>query len=447
MSDELSDKLFVDLLEGYSATKGSQFLKVASTDQGQQNLEFSDGEGELLANMVLTSSTPDVTIGSLLDGAVQLAATTKSLGIDEWRALTAGDDGGSDDARLRTVVGRDALAIVMSSDAPVASLSQRELALVYSGAVTNWRELHGPDLPIKAYAVPSTTVAGKALEGRLLTPHGLSLSDKVDVLKSGAAVIAAAQSEPGAIGLVNFSSLDGAAPVPLRDHCGDTIAPSPFAIKTGAYPLTSPVYLYKQPGDQVATADAFIDYVKSDAAQDILRSAGIVDRGVAAASLSAARKQAIIENALSNPQTTARRAEEMLAALKGAERLSMAFRFDHESTELLPRAEQELQRLVSMLDEGALNGKDLLVAGFTDAWGRADENRALSRHRAQRVRDHLIASLEIPASAAHRIKIFGFGELAPVGCNREAWGRELNRRVEIWIRDRDPAHDARLVNN
>jgi phosphate transport system substrate-binding protein len=33
------------------------------------------------------------------------------------------------------------------------------------------------------------------------------------------------------------------------------------------------------------------------------------------------------------------------------------------------------------------------------------------------------------------IRVLGYGELAPVGCNESLLGRAINRRVEVWVRD------------
>ena len=63
-------------------------------------------------------------------------------------------------------------------------------------------------------------------------------------------------------------------------------------------------------------------------------------------------------------------------------------------------------------------------------------NRGLAERRAQSVLETLKATVGEAALAAVPVTVQSYGELTPVGCNETAEGRELNRRVEVWVRDR-----------
>ncbi len=75
---------------------------------------------------------------------------------------------------------------------------------------------------------------------------------------------------------------------------------------------------------------------------------------------------------------------------------------------------------------------DLSIAlvGHTDDEGALDGNIALSRARAEAVRDHLIDS---HGTAPSRIVAYGVGYLAPRAANDTETGRERNRRVEVVV--------------
>lgn len=69
------------------------------------------------------------------------------------------------------------------------------------------------------------------------------------------------------------------------------------------------------------------------------------------------------------------------------------------------------------------------LRGHTDSTGPAESNRALSKQRAEAVREALISL----GTSAKRIRIDGRGEQEPIADNRTAAGRRENRRVEVLL--------------
>jgi outer membrane protein OmpA-like peptidoglycan-associated protein len=109
--------------------------------------------------------------------------------------------------------------------------------------------------------------------------------------------------------------------------------------------------------------------------------------------------------------------------------------FDTGKTTLKPGAREKLSKLSGILL--AYSGAyQLEIEGHTDSVGTEDSNLALSRGRAESVRDYLtqngIKSERVTAAR-------GFGESKPVADNETAAGRQVNRRVEIIIADNPPA--------
>lgn len=87
-----------------------------------------------------------------------------------------------------------------------------------------------------------------------------------------------------------------------------------------------------------------------------------------------------------------------------------------------------LQVVGDALRGKALAGARLEIAGHTDADGSPEANLALSRGRAEAVRDHLVARFQIPAE---RLVVAWFGQVRPISSNATPEGRRLNRRVEF----------------
>lgn len=71
----------------------------------------------------------------------------------------------------------------------------------------------------------------------------------------------------------------------------------------------------------------------------------------------------------------------------------------------------------------------VIIEGHTDSKGSESSNQKLSKQRAVSVKNALIA---LGADAA-KLETIGFGEAKPVTGNDTAFGRSLNRRVEVWL--------------
>lgn len=103
--------------------------------------------------------------------------------------------------------------------------------------------------------------------------------------------------------------------------------------------------------------------------------------------------------------------------------------FDAGRAELQPAANRTLLKLVQFLQINPQ--RRVRIEGYTDNTGSTEENRELSRARAQTVADLLI-DLGIDAK---RIQVVGYGADFPVAENASARGRAQNRRVEIVFSD------------
>jgi OmpA-OmpF porin, OOP family len=101
--------------------------------------------------------------------------------------------------------------------------------------------------------------------------------------------------------------------------------------------------------------------------------------------------------------------------------------FDFDRSNLHPRSEIELKKLVSILRKNASMTVELI--GHTDSDGLDTYNLTLSQARAESARKWLIQK----GIAPNRIKTLGQGESQPIDTNETEEGRAINRRVELHI--------------
>lgn len=137
-------------------------------------------------------------------------------------------------------------------------------------------------------------------------------------------------------------------------------------------------------------------------------------------------EQAALEAQAVCLRSTASSGARLTAALTAVPNTVM---FDFDKSELLPAAKERLDELAQALVASSKeNGEHrILVKGYADAKGEEDYNRALSRRRADAVRDYLSERGFDPSF----VQVRAFGELYPAASNTTEEGRAENRRVEI----------------
>ena len=84
--------------------------------------------------------------------------------------------------------------------------------------------------------------------------------------------------------------------------------------------------------------------------------------------------------------------------------------------------------LTQLLRSPSYENATVIAVGFSDNVGKSQQNRAISKARAETVMQTLQKSIP-------NIQAIGFGEIAPIGCNDTDFGKSQNRRVEIWVQD------------
>lgn len=102
--------------------------------------------------------------------------------------------------------------------------------------------------------------------------------------------------------------------------------------------------------------------------------------------------------------------------------------FDFDRAEIKPAFKPSLQKLANVINK--YDRTIVHIVGHTDSTGPADYNQRLSERRAESVADYLV-SQGVPRS---RLRTEGRGETEPRDTNATEAGRQLNRRVDIFIK-------------
>jgi len=428
----MGEVLLPALIEAFALREGYVAERVEEAPTRLTYL-LRDGEARLVAEFGIHATTSGEGFADLLAEEADVVLSLRPVRAEEVaRGREIGLGQLSDPARSR-VLALDAHVPLVAPGNPVAALRIEDLGAVLAGRITNWRELGGQDAPIVLHLRDEGAGAAEAILGAAARQGG-ALAEGVTFHASGRALAAAVATDPWALGLGTRSAAGDAVALPLTGGCGFHAAATEEALKTEDYPLTAPLYLYLPARRLPVLGREFLAFARSGPAQPVIRRAGFTDHAIEAIPLRMQGERLMNAIRAAGPEIGLADLQALLAALEGAERLSLAFRFDGGSTALDGQSRSNVEVLAAALEAGLYDGRTLIFAGFSDGAGAAELNMRLSARRAEVVRDAVLAAAPTLDPARVTMEAQPFGEAMPLACDDTGWGRDLNRRVEVWLR-------------
>lgn len=259
------------------------------------------------------------------------------------------------------------------------------------------------------------------------------MSDDVVSLASDAAVLDAVSRDPFGIGIAGFTHTGSNEIVQLSGRCGFGVDATTLAIKSEDYPLTTPIYLYLPERRLPQLGRELLSYLRSDAAQLVTRRAGFVDQAMSVVPLSHQGDRLANAISVAGGEVSLEDLQRLAKFVTRQSRLSLTFRFEGGSTLLDAPSRSNVSLLARALEGGRFDRRQLSFVGFSDGQGAAAQNLSLSHKRAEAVRDAVLAEAESFDATRVVTKVEAFGEALPMACDQSAWGRGVNRRVEVWV--------------
>jgi phosphate transport system substrate-binding protein len=178
----------------------------------------------------------------------------------------------------------------------------------------------------------------------------------------------------------------------------------------------------------------FLQFTASTDAQNVVRRTGFVDQALEEVDVSVQGDRFANAISAAGPDTPLSELQRMMDRLRPLRRLTTSFRFEAGSTRLDAQSRSNLVQLTRQIEQGRFDGGHLYFIGFSDGQGPATRNRQIALQRAKTVRDAVRAAAETTGQEQVALSVDAFGEAMPLACDDSAWGRQANRRVEVWVR-------------
>lgn len=201
-------------------------------------------------------------IAALMNGTADIANASREMKAEEIQAAKANGI-----TPVEFVVARDAIAVVVNPWNPVNVLTMRQISDIYTGKITNWRELGGEDRPIVllsresnsgtyVYVLEHVVRMGDPKSKMLFSPETL-------LMPSSEGISTEVRQNPNAVGYdgLGYVTADQKVLAVARDAGSPYVLPSIATVNDGSYPISRPLYMYTagEPGGQVKT---YLDWLR-----------------------------------------------------------------------------------------------------------------------------------------------------------------------------------------
>ena len=241
-------------LTGTVSTDGSTSMEKVI---GALSESYMAANGGVTVNYNPTGSGSGIT--AVQEGTCDIGLSSRALKDEEKSA-----------GLKETVLAYDGIAIIVHPDNPVSDLSIDQIAKLYTGEITNWKDVGGKDAEVVLIGREAASGTRDGFESITGTKDKCQYRQE---LTSTGDVITAVSQNPDAIGYASLAAIKDS----VKALSVDGVTPSETTVKDGSYQVQRPFVLVTVEGKALsAAAQSFFDYATSADAADIIAKAGAV---------------------------------------------------------------------------------------------------------------------------------------------------------------------------
>ncbi len=259
-----------------------------STDSAKTDSASADAGKDLSGSISLAGSTSmEKLCEAMMEGFKEkypnVTVTTEYTGSGAGiESLTAGQVDIGDASRklhddekangiVENIVAIDGIAVIVDKDNAVKDLKKDDLAKIYTGEISNWKDLGGSDESIVVIGRESGSGTRDAFEELVDVKDKCKYAQELD---STGGVLAKVAATPGSIGYISLDALDDT----VNGVSLDGAEPTEENILAGKYALQRPFVMATKGeiSEQNDLVKTWFEYVQSDEGQEIVKGAGLI---------------------------------------------------------------------------------------------------------------------------------------------------------------------------
>ncbi len=245
--------------------KGSDSVLPLSQQEAEAYLRANPS-----ASVTVTGGGSGVGFAALIEGTTDIAQASRRIKFDERNKLQQAGK-----TAKEVIIAYDALAVVVNPQNRVSQLTREQLEGIFTGKITNWKEVGGDDMKIVPYSRETSSGTYEFFKESVLKNKNY-MSGILSMPATGAIIQSVSQTK-GAIGYVGLAYLTpNVKAMKVSYDSGRTyVAPSVATAKDKSYPIVRALYYYYNSTSERAVKP-FIDFVLSPAGQAIVSRVGYI---------------------------------------------------------------------------------------------------------------------------------------------------------------------------
>ncbi|MDD2530718.1 MAG: phosphate ABC transporter substrate-binding protein [Bacteroidales bacterium] len=217
----------------------------------------------------VTGGGSGVGIAALMDGSTDIAQSSRKMKFGERAKLIA-----KKKKIEEVVVAYDALAVVVNPNNKVSKLTRQQLEDIFTGKITNWKQVGGDDMRIIVYSRETSSGTYEFFKELVLKNKNYKAS--VLSMPATGAIIQSIKQTKGAIGYVGLAYLNSEVKtINVSFDEKNFYAPTLENSKNGTYPIVRPL-LYYYDINKTKVVNPFKNFVLSAKGQSIVSQVGYI---------------------------------------------------------------------------------------------------------------------------------------------------------------------------
>jgi phosphate transport system substrate-binding protein len=245
--------------------KGSDTCLPLSQKEAEVYMQKNPG-----SSISIVGGGSGVGLAALISGTTDIAQSSRKMKLDEKIKM---QDAGK--AFKEVIIAYDALAVIVNPANKITQLTREQLEDIFTGKITNWKELGGDDMKIIAYSRESSSGTFEFFKEHVLNKKNFATTALL--MPATGAIVQSVSQTTGAIGYIGLAYInkDVKAIKVSYDHGKTYVAPSVETAKNKTYPITRPLYYYYLTSVE-KTVKPYVDFITSAEGQKIVLEEGYV---------------------------------------------------------------------------------------------------------------------------------------------------------------------------
>ena len=170
-------------------------------------------------------------------------------------------------------VALDGLSVYVSPENSLKELSLEQVGDIFTGKITNWKEVGGPDAPITVYSRENSSGTYEFFKEHVL--KGKDFAASAQTMPGTAAIVQAVTKDKNGIGYGGAAYGGSTKQLAIKKtDASPAIAPTEETVLNGTYPIWRHLYVYVNPNLDKGEVAAYLNWIRSDDGQKYVKDIG-----------------------------------------------------------------------------------------------------------------------------------------------------------------------------